>query len=350
MKNFFRPALRLLVLCLVLGSISSCKSDEETTVLGDWTVGNTFPGAARAGAVSFVINNVAYVGTGIDNSQKKYNDMYSYNAASNTWTALTPMPAAAGSRYYAVAFTVGSKGYVGTGYDGTKPLSDFWEFDPSGANGAGSWKQVADLTTATMPGGSATARYYAVAGSAGGTYGYVGAGFDGSNNNKDFFRFNPATNTWSTFAGYPGKKRTGAFAFTLNNQLYVGGGTDNGQQVTDFYSYNPASDTWASHRNLANQTSGADTYDYSGVSRVNSSAFVVNNLGYVTVGSNGAALTNCYEYKPSEDTWTLKNPFKGAGRNSAVAFGIGSYGYVGLGGTSSRFDDFWKFAPDASQD
>jgi hypothetical protein len=41
----------------------------------------------------------------------------------------------------AVGFSIGTKGYLGTGYDGTERLKDFWEYDP----GRNAWTQKADL-------------------------------------------------------------------------------------------------------------------------------------------------------------------------------------------------------------
>ncbi|RZK24105.1 MAG: galactose oxidase, partial [Hymenobacter sp.] len=204
MKNFPRLAGRLLALLVVLAGLglSSCKKDDTTTVLGDWTRGNAFAGVTRSGSVSFVINNVAYVGTGVDVNNVRYNDFYSYTPATGSWIKLTSMPAAA--RYNAVAFSAAGKGYVGTGYDGTNSLSDFWQFDPSvnttttvagvTSTTLGSWKKVADLTS--VAGG--TARYGAVAASVG-DVGYVGCGYDG-NNQKDFYQYNPATDKWSALA------------------------------------------------------------------------------------------------------------------------------------------------------
>ena len=31
----------------------------------------------------------------------------------------------------AIGFSIGSKGYMGTGYDGSSSTKDFWEYDPS---------------------------------------------------------------------------------------------------------------------------------------------------------------------------------------------------------------------------
>jgi N-acetylneuraminic acid mutarotase len=362
MKNLVLRASQLMLALVLLASLglSSCKkSDSSTTVNGNWTRGNSFPGTTRNGAVSFIINNVAYVGTGIDANSNKYKDFYSFAPTTGSWTKLTSMPAAAVARYNAVAFVAGGKGYVGTGYDGTNMLSDFWQFDPAGTTTtttttgttvtttttSGSWKQVADLTT--VSGG--TARYGAVAGNVS-DIGYVGCGFDG-NYQKDFYRYNPAANTWSTFAGFPGDKRMGALAFTINGQMYVGTGINNGLYTTDFWSYNPAGDTWTRKHDLANISNSTGSYDNSALPRAYASSFVVGNLGYVTVGSNTAVRTDCFAYDPTLDTWTATNPFKGAGRNSGVSFGIGNYGYVGTGyAGSTRFDDFWQFDPNAAQE
>src|SRR6476469_9303945 len=45
-------------------------------------------------------------------------------------------------RYAPVAFSIGSKGYIGTGNDGIHGnLSDFWEYDPA----TNTWTQKADF-------------------------------------------------------------------------------------------------------------------------------------------------------------------------------------------------------------
>ena len=361
MKNFSRLAGRLLALLVVLTGLglSSCKKSDPTTVLGDWTKGNSFAGTTRSGSVSFVINNVAYVGTGVDINNVRYKDFYSYSPTTGSWLKLTSMPDAAAARYNAVAFTAAGKGYVGTGYDGTNSLSDFWQFDPttntttvSGSTTSGSWKKVADLTS--VSGG--TARYGAVAASVGDA-GFVGCGYDG-NNQKDFYQYTPATDKapdkWSALAsGFPGDKRIFGSTFVISGQMYVGFGTNNLVSNTDFWSFNPSgSGTWTKLHDLANISNSTGTYDNSLLQRAYASTFTVGNMGYVAVGSlNSAVRTDCYAYDPTLDTWTKMNPFLGAGRTSAVSFGIGNYGYVGTGKSGSTpFDDFWKFDPTLAQE
>src|SRR5262245_56615919 len=45
-----------------------------------------------------------------------------------------------GIRYAAVGFSIGDKGYMGTGY-GTAYMNDFWEYDPV----TNIWTQMADF-------------------------------------------------------------------------------------------------------------------------------------------------------------------------------------------------------------
>ena len=57
--------------------------------------------------------------------------------AQNAWTQKADFGGTA--RYQAVGFSIGSKGYIGTGYGGL--TKDFWEYDPN----TNAWKQKADF-------------------------------------------------------------------------------------------------------------------------------------------------------------------------------------------------------------
>lgn len=357
MKNISLRAGRFLTLALLLTGLGlgSCKKDDTTTVYGNWQPSSTYSGVARSEAVSFVINGVAYAGTGRNTVGTPLKDFYSFDPTKGGWSPLTPMPTAAAARYGAVAFAANGKGYVGTGNDGNgNYLADFWEFDPAGTTSVtvgstttttvGVWRQVASLTTA--PNG--TARFSAVAGSIN-NIGFVGCGFDGNNQNN-FFKYNPATNVWSAFASpFPGDKRTGAVAFVLANQFYVATGTNNNANVSDVYAYNPQNDAWTMKHYLRTVSTATENYDNLAVARSQAVAFTVNDKAYITTG--GSTLLSCYEYNAADDTWTLKNPYVGSVRNNAVGFGIGNYGYVGLGyNGSNRFDNFYRFAPNDAQE
>src|SRR5271157_3785708 len=92
-----------------------------------------FGGAARDSAVGFSIGSKGYIGTGYDGTTE-YKDFWEYDPTANTWTRKADFAGAA--RDSAVGFAIGSigKGYIGTGYDGSSDYKDFWEYDPSGIN------------------------------------------------------------------------------------------------------------------------------------------------------------------------------------------------------------------------
>jgi N-acetylneuraminic acid mutarotase len=79
------------------------------------------PGLPRSSAVAFSIGQKAYVGTGFDGSHI-LGDFYELDAGENTWTK---MDFPGGCRYEAVAFSIGNLGYLGTGFDGNTALKDF---------------------------------------------------------------------------------------------------------------------------------------------------------------------------------------------------------------------------------
>src|SRR2546423_8607295 len=79
-----------------------------------WTQKADFGGTARSGAVGFSIGSKGYIGTG-ENYIDPYgkNDFWEYDPVVNTWLQKADFGGAA--RYLAVGFSIGNKGYIGTG-------------------------------------------------------------------------------------------------------------------------------------------------------------------------------------------------------------------------------------------
>jgi hypothetical protein len=88
-----------------------------------WTKKTNFPGPARTLAVSFVLGEFAYLGTGT-NGLTNFNDFWRYDPVSDSWSQISTMP---NSRNSGVAFVINNKAYVGYG----EGLVDFYEFDPN---------------------------------------------------------------------------------------------------------------------------------------------------------------------------------------------------------------------------
>ncbi|WP_420148943.1 Kelch repeat-containing protein [Spirosoma sp.] len=326
-KNQQRINWALGLVCLGWsGFLIGCNNSSTVSTLGDWTVKSALDGVARSGASSFVINNIAYLGTGIDTRSQLLQDFWSYDPARNAWSQKANFGGVA--RNLGVGFSVGAKGYIGTGSDvNGDRLKDFWEYDVA----TNAWKKIADF--------AGSARTSAVAFSAN-NKGYVGTGNDG-NYLKDFWAYNPATNSWAQTSGYGGAKREGAVAFVIDNKAYVGTGNSSGTTQRDWFMYDAAADTWTQKLDF--------TTDQSTIARSYGVAFAINGKGYITLG-NGSNSQVVWQYDPATDTWATMGTFEGATRTFAVGFAIGNKGYVTTGSSGgARYDDLWDFDPTIEQ-
>ena len=89
-----------------------------------WTQKADFTGGPRQFAVAFSIGSKGYIGTG------GTNDFWEWDQASNLWTKKADLPGVARSNAVGFSFSGKKKGYIGTGADKTgAPLADFWEWD-----------------------------------------------------------------------------------------------------------------------------------------------------------------------------------------------------------------------------
>lgn len=97
-------------------------------VTDTWVAKQNYP-VALSNPSSFYINNKIYMACGHD-FVNAFNSMYSYNEVSDTWTA---EPNFIGTnRWAGVGFAINNIGYVGTGLDTSafNTFSDFYEFSP----------------------------------------------------------------------------------------------------------------------------------------------------------------------------------------------------------------------------
>jgi N-acetylneuraminic acid mutarotase len=335
--------IRLLFSFLIITSITvglmSCGSsdDVDSTPTGEWSNPYDYKGVVRSGAVQFTINDVPYIGLGLNANGSAENfltDIYKYQ--DNKWTAIATFPGV--GRSSAVAFTINGKAYVGLGSDGLNFLNDFYAYDPI-ANTWTAEDEIADF--------EGTARIGAVAfGIA--DKGYVGAGFD-NNYLFDFWAYDPATNDWEPKSDILGAKRMNAFSFVIKDKAYVGGGKNNGTLVQTFYSYDPTTDVWTTMNDLQDDKIDDDANDKGyAIARELASTFVISGLGYVVGGAKTNIDSETWQYNPDTDTWRKMNSFEGNPRISAVGYSIGNLGYVATGRSSSLYlDDVWSFDPTA---
>lgn len=333
MQNYFASAVIIL-------SFASCVKSSTTSnvTTGDWFRKSEMNGVGRTEAVSFTIDNIVYVGTGYDGTYR-LTDFWAYDASTNSWSQKASFTGTA--RSSAVGFAIGSQGFVGTGYDGFNKLSDFYRYNQA----SNTWDSVA-----AFPG---TARYDAVAFALSGK-GYVATGYDGTYQ-KDFWEYNPTSGTlgsWTQKNSFGGDKRSGAVSFVYGTKAYIVTGTNNGQEVTDLWSYDASTDAWTQKRNINNSNS-SQSYDddYTDIIRDNAISFVIGDYGFITTGANGSLQNTTWRYNFATDLWDRRSPFQGTARQGAVGFAIGSYGYVTCGKSSTAyFDDLSLFDPTKTLD
>jgi hypothetical protein len=333
---------------LALGSCSKSSSTPDTEE-GNWVRRGQFDGAARTGAVSFVINDTAYVGTGYNKdapneTNKVLNgylkDFWKFNIPADVngnyyWTQVTAFPGE--YRAQAVGFNIGNKGYVGTGVksDGTNFLKDFWEFDGK------VWTSRADFPN--------SARVDAVGFGINGK-GYITTGYDGTGTLKDIAQFDPTGNTWTT-TGIPtlgGDKRRGAIALVYNNKAYVVTGYSSNSATTDMFEFDGTN--WKEKERIVNVKDDSFDDDYTDIAREFGVGFVIGDFGYIATGDNGSSNVKTWRYDFKADRWTRRTAYETssrASRSRAVGFTVKGRGYLGLGqsGSSSFLENFDEFKP-----
>lgn len=292
---------------------------------GTWTQKADFAGAARFYAVGFSIGSKGYIGTGYTEIYYNYGyvrDFWEYDPATNVWTQKANFGGAV--RCYASGFSINGKGYIGMGEywngAGNTYFKDFWEYDPQ----VNIWTKKADF------GGAARSQ---AAGFSLGNKGYIGTGA-GTGYYKDFWEYDPAMDKWTQKADFAGSARTTAVGFGINDKGYIGVGWD-GSLKNDFWEYDPAADNWMQQMS------------FGGAPRLDAAGFSMNGKGYIGTGSGTGDYSDFWEYQPSSDMWLRKADFAGTTRwGGAVGFSVINKGYIGTGGGSIYFKDFWEYTPD----
>jgi N-acetylneuraminic acid mutarotase len=322
--------IKALVLILTMPFFYSCNNG-DVALVGNWIRLSDFDGIPRSDAVGFSIGNKGYLGTGYDGDDR-HTDFWEYDVTRNSWTQKADIPGVA--RNGAIGFGTDTKGYLGLGYDGKNKLKDFYEYDPA----SNTWTQKADF--------GGTARYGAVAMTIS-NKGFVGTGYDGVYL-KDIWQYDPSNDTWTQKASIGGSKRRDAACFVINGKGYILTGIDNGSYLTDFWEYDPGADLWAKKRAIDNLSDESYDDKYSTIKGICKVGFTVNGKGYLATGGQTTGIET-WEYNPSTDLWIEKTSFEGTIRQDAVGFGIATRGYILTGKSSSYyFDDIWGFDPDAT--
>lgn len=297
-----------------------------------WTQKAVLPGGVRDLTVGFSIGNKGYIGTGYHSGLFYwYQDFWEWDPVTDIWTQKADY--GGGLIAGAIGFSIANKGYVGTGTSPTLK-KDFWEYDPT----INTWIQRADFGGAPR----CLATGFSI-----GTKGYIGMGTVNGNSSgavADFWEWegdtaSPNYNTWVQKSSLSGSVRVEAVGFVINSKGYIGTGSAPGGSVwlDDFWEWDQATDTWTQRA------------VFGGGPRFGAVGFNLNGLGYIGTGFSGVNKNDLWAYDPITDTWTQKLDFGGPQRSDATGFSIGNRGYIGMGFFFTwSANDFWEYCDTCS--
>ena len=294
-------------LVFVAAVLLSCKGTSEEELMGDWQKRAGYPWNGLAYASTFVIGDKGYVVGGYNGNNALRREVYVFDHTAGAgadnygeWTALNLLPSEIPARYQAVGFSVNGKGYMGTGWafigtDDVTTLKDFWQYDPN----TDTWMEVAPLPENAHKRRGAIA--FSLTDTNGKEWGYVGCGYTDDPDRaylSDFWRFDPDGTTdglpgsWTPVTGYRGDKRLGAIVFVIGNKAYICCG-ERPANVIDFWVFDGTN--WEKRRQMANTNPDEDfDDDYGGLARSFGVGYVVEvpEQGGVLRGHIVGAKTN----------------------------------------------------------
>lgn len=260
-------------------------------------------------------------------------------------------------RHRATGCATSHRGYMGLGHvNGTGQdisYKDWWEYDPA----SDTWTQKADFPVSTHGAVAFVVDNCPIVGG-------------GSALSTQFYKFDPAVNTWAPIANCILANPGDSQGFAINNRGYV-------YQGNQLAKYNPNTNSWSvcatAPMTFGQWTcafaiegsgfikGGNQLWEYKplhdqwyqrasfpGVSTGGSSGFAIQQHGYVTsgyVGGLSVVTDQVWSFHPATNSWKQEIEFPGSSRRFPVAFAIHDRGYFGTGTNGINFNDFWQFNP-----
>jgi len=296
----------------------------------------SLPGTGRASAVAFVIDGKGYVALGRTAQRSgALNDCWQYNPDSDSWKQKASFPGLA--RVKAMAVVVDHKAYVGLGFNISERiynfdacLKDFWMYDPA----TDTWTKMADFPSNYTDACASFVINNTI---------YQTSGMNGAAFGEQVWKFIPQAGqpgTWVRLKDFPGTARAAGISSATNDRYFFGTGymTDN---LNDWWEYFPSNDTWKKRKSMPDN------------GRDNSVSLQLNNRIFISTGRHfGGNLTGGHfdsdilEYDVIRNVWYERGNVPNGGRENAIAFTINGKGYIGYGENETRvLNDFYSFEP-----
>lgn len=220
-----------------------------------WTQKASYSGGKRTAPVAFVIQDIAFVGLGLDETRAEKKDFWQYKPATNTWTQLTDFAGTYKIEGGEIAFSVGSSGFVAK-----LNSNELWEINLN------AWTKKNNLPF------TSTKTAFVINDIA-----YLRA-----NDNK-LWKYNKDTDSWTALKDLPGSVFLSGMV--ANGKGYIAGGS---QDNYNMWEYEPTNDTWSKKIGLSGRVN-VPSY---------SEGFAIGNKVYVRVG--GFSRSSFWEFDPTK--------------------------------------------------
>lgn len=165
--------------------------------------------------------------------------------------------------------------------------------------------------------------------------GYLLTGSTLDDYNRDFYSYDPNTDTWTQKEDFPGGERSFAYGVAYKGKAYIGMGRTANERLDDLWMYDPETDTWT-------QLADCDCPP-----RIHPAFVAANDAIYVGLGGvSGGNANDFWKYDIATDTWTQMEDFPGERRHHPYYFALEDDVFVGFGHGADIYNDFYRFDTD----
>ena len=247
-----------------------------------------------------------------------------FQVKAQDWVQVTSLPNVFNETHHSFAFSFDDMGYIVGGNSDSGVRDDFYQYNPA----TDSWTELAPF-----PGG---ARGYAI-GDIWNGKAYFGFGNDGTSRLNDLWVFDPSNMSWTELASCPCAERAHPAMIAHNGKVFVGLGSSSSGNMNDWWEYDITLNTWSQKDDLPS------------LSRHHPYQFGIDDYVYTGFGHGNAIFNDWFRYDIAGETWTQVATLPAEGRVAGTQFSYNGLGYVlsghGDNHRSMNTGEFWAYDP-----